>query len=308
MRSCIQFKIQGQWLRGVCHEPPGGAGDPESGRIGVLYGNSGWLPRSGRGDLSVRLADAQAREGYWAFRFDMPGLGDSDGDLPADPLPLLRMIQGGDHGPFTCSLAGELKQRYGLERIILAGHCGSAMSAVYAALLDNSGVVSGMILLDMVFQAVPRAAPANGSEMQFAISVRNSFAKARRWARQWILKAPGGDKVQSLYHRGLRARERFRGRGVPANCNGKLMEAWRRVMDKRLPTLVITAHHPAAKPGFDYLAYLKADRQPGITCVTIEGTTHSFLEGHGEEAVRTRCAHWLREHFPARSSAGNIGS
>lgn len=305
MRNCIQFEIDGQWLRGVCHEPPGVSGDPESGRTGVLFGNSGWLPRSGRGDLSVHLADAQAQDGYWAFRFDMPGLGDSDGDLPTESWELLNMIQVGDHGPFTCWLAGELKKRYGLEKIILAGHCGSAMSAVYAAMLDNSNVVSGLILMDMVFEAVPRAVLANGSPGQPAPPLRNFFGKARRLAKRWILKAPGGDKLKTLYRQSIRASEKFRGLDVPANSNTKLMEAWRRVMDKRLPTLIISAHHPAAGGKFDYLAYLKVEQQPGVTSVAIEGTTHSFLEGNGGQAVLAHCANWLHEHFPARSFASS---
>ncbi|MGA2556126.1 MAG: alpha/beta fold hydrolase [Verrucomicrobiota bacterium] len=303
MRKCVQFKIDGQWLRGVCHEPPGASGNPEPGRTGVLYGNPGWLPRSGRGDLAVRLADAQAQDGYWAFRFDMPGLGDSDGHSPTDPMLLLHRIQVGDHGPFVCSLARELKKCYGLENIILGGHCGGAMSAIYAALLDNNNVVSGLILMDLVFWAVPRAVLADGAQSQSAASLRNSFARARRLVRRWILEAPGGDKVQALYQRGVRATERFRGLEIPANSNSKLLEAWRRVMDKRLPTLVISAHQPGAETAFDYLAYLKVDRQPSITSVAIEGTTHSFLEGNGGEAVATHCGNWLREHFPARSFA-----
>jgi len=89
MRKCIQFELGGQWLRGTCHEPS------KSGRVGLLFGNSGWLPRSGRGDLYAHLADALARDGYWTFRFDMPGLGDSDGDVPADPAELFNIFQTG---------------------------------------------------------------------------------------------------------------------------------------------------------------------------------------------------------------------
>ncbi len=101
MRNCIECEIDGQWLRGTCHEPPGASRAPEPGRTGVFFGNAGWLPRSGRGDLYAHLADALAREGYWAFRFDMPGLGDSDGEAPAEPSELFNLFQAGGHGPFT---------------------------------------------------------------------------------------------------------------------------------------------------------------------------------------------------------------
>jgi pimeloyl-ACP methyl ester carboxylesterase len=285
MRKCIQFEIDGKWLRGTCHEPP------KSGRIGLLFGNSGWLPRSGRGDLYAHLADALAQEGYWAFRFDMPGLGDSDGDVPADPAELFNMFQMGGHGSFTCGLAAELKKRYGLEKIILGGHCGSATTSVYAALLDNGGAVSGLILMEIGFYAVPREALTNPA--------RNIFDRARFVARRLVLNAPGRNVLRAIYRRGLRATERLLNMELPVNSNTRLIDAWRRVMGKGLPTLLIMARHPSAKPAFDFMSYLKVDRQPGITSVTIEGTTHSLLEGNGAEAVRTSCGAWLRKHFPA---------
>lgn len=290
MRSCIQFKVNGHWLRGACHEPS------QPGGVGVLYGNSGWLPRSGRGDLSVRLADVQAREGYWAFRFDMPGLGDSDGELPAEAARLLNMIQVGDHGPFTCGLAAELKKRYGLEKIILAGHCGSAMSAVYASLLDSADVVSGLILMDMVFDAIPKEALQNGNQKKASV-----LAKARGVARKLVHNTPGGDKLQAFYRHTKRAVEQMKGMDIPANSNTRLMDAWRKVMAKRLPTLVISARHPTAPPKFDYLSYLKIQQQPGITALTVEGTTHSFLEGNGGAIVQSHCQNWLRENFPLKA-------
>ena len=124
--------------------------------------------------------------------------------------------------------------------------------------------------------------------------------------RRWVLNAPGRNLLRALYRRGLRTAQQFLGLDLPINSNTKLIEAWRRVMDKRLPTLVIAAHHPAAQPGFDHLAYLKAYQQPNFTSATIEGTTHSLLEGNGGKALQTHCGNWLRRHFPAQSFAGNV--
>jgi len=93
---------------------------------------------------------------------------------------------------------------------------------------------------------------------------------------------------------------------LPVNANTKLIDAWRRVADKGLPTLLIMARHPSAQPRFDFMTYLKVAQQPGVTTVTIEGTTHSLLEGNGAEAVRTSCGTWLRQYFPAPSFAVDV--
>jgi len=292
MRTCIQFNMGGQWLRGTCHEPP------ETGRVGLLFGNSGWLPRSGRGDLYAHLADALALDGYWAFRFDMPGLGDSDGDVPTNPAELFNMFQMGGHGPLTLWLAGELKRHYGLEKIILAGHCGSATSSIYAALLDNGGAVSGLMLMEIGFYAVPREALANPAQGQPVSPLRERFDRVRFLARRMALHAPGRNVLRAIYRRSLRATEWLLKMDLPVNTNTKLIDAWRRVMDKNLPTLIIMARHPSAKPMFDFMSYLKVPQRSGITSVTIEGTTHSLLEGNGAEVTRTSCARWLCKHFP----------
>jgi pimeloyl-ACP methyl ester carboxylesterase len=285
--------MEGQWLRGTCHEPA------QAGRVGLLLGNSGWLPRSGRGDLYAHLADALALDGYWVFRFDMPGLGDSDGDVPSEPAELFNMLQMGGHGPFTIELARELKKRYGLEKVILGGHCGSATSSIYAVLLDNDRLVSGLMLMEIGFYAVPREALVNAAEGQPVSPLREHFDRARQVARRLAMNAPGRKVWRAIYRRGLRAMQWLLKLDLPVHSNTKLMAAWPRVMDKGLPTLLIMARPSATKPRFDFMSYLKVQQQPCITCVTIEGTTHSLLEGHGAEALLTSCGTWLRQHFPS---------
>jgi pimeloyl-ACP methyl ester carboxylesterase len=304
MRTCIQLQIDGLCLRGTSHEPPGASSEP--GRTGVLFGNSAWLPRSGRGDLYAHLSDALAREGYWAFRIDMPGLGDSDGDLPAEPVDFLHMLQIGRYGPVFGSIAAELKKRYGLENVIMGGHCASATSAVYAALLDNGGVVSGLMLLELGFYTVPLSAVSIPAPGRPSSPLHNSFARARLAARRLVLNAPGRHVLRALYRRSLRVSQRLLKMELPVNSNTKLIEAWGRVMARKVPTLLIKAHHHAVRPAFDFEAYLKMAQQPCITAVAIEGTTHSLLEGNGGEAVQRHCGEWLREHFPARSLADNV--
>ncbi len=188
--------------------------------------------------------------------------------------------------------------------MILGGHCGSAATAVYAALLDDGGAVSGLMLMEIGFYAEPRGSLRNPADGQPASVLRRGFDRARFVLRRWVLNAPGHHTLRAIYRRSLRAGERFLRLELPVNTNTKLIEAWRRVMEKGLPTLLIHARHPAAPPAFDYLAYLKVGQQPGVTAVTVEGTTHSLLENNGEAAVRAHCAAWLREHFPVPAFAG----
>ena len=90
------FPIRGTYHRASNEQ----AGVQKPGRLGVIFLNSLSLPRTATGDSSAEWADALAECGYPCFRVDLPGLGDSEGDLPAD---LLSYINGGGFAPAASS-------------------------------------------------------------------------------------------------------------------------------------------------------------------------------------------------------------
>jgi hypothetical protein len=96
MRHAVQLSIAAGHLFGTYHEQPASGYRPEV-RPGLVLLSFGQQPRSWVGDLGVAIADRVALAGYPAFRFDMPGLGDSPGDLPVHLEVLWRDIQTGSH-------------------------------------------------------------------------------------------------------------------------------------------------------------------------------------------------------------------
>ena len=106
-RELVEVEVVGLRLRGTFHPPavlsaimrPGGAGQ---GRTAILFLNSLALPRAATGDSAVYWADAFAKRGYPAFRFDLPGLGDSGGETSTG---LLDFINAGGYAPSATALA-----------------------------------------------------------------------------------------------------------------------------------------------------------------------------------------------------------
>ena len=99
-------------------------------RIGVVFLNHGFLPRTAPGDSAVYWADSFASCGYPSFRFDLPGLGDSDGDVPAQ---MLDFINAGGYAPVLSATVKELVERFNLSGIVIMGHCAGAVTALYTA-------------------------------------------------------------------------------------------------------------------------------------------------------------------------------
>lgn len=111
---------------------PGG-----EGRIGVVFVSGGQQIRSGSHRQFLALARRFAAEGYACLRFDLPGLGDSEGQIQFFD----------DNAPAVRAAVDALLQRAPLiEQVVLWGLCdGATAAALYAC---GDARVGGLILVN----------------------------------------------------------------------------------------------------------------------------------------------------------------
>jgi pimeloyl-ACP methyl ester carboxylesterase len=288
MRELITLGGGAVLLRGTHHKAAGRftntAGDSDK-RVGVLFLNPLSSPRSLRGDSAVYWATSFAARGYPAFRIDLPGLGDSHGELQND---LLTFINEGGYAAITASKIEELVQRFGLSGLVIYGHCTGATSAIYAA--SECKECKGLILADPYFYIANLLTP-----------------KLRPELVDWVRRSKVGEVLRAVYARMREAPKKFRSDALPPNANVALVSGWKKVLSKGLPILVLKSPHPTAlgssklRSGrFDYLAHVAsfAVRSNQITTRTIEETDHSFANQLGRAAVQVYTETWLREYFP----------
>jgi alpha-beta hydrolase superfamily lysophospholipase len=259
-----------------------------------LFLNSLALPRAATGDSAVYWADSFARLGYPAFRFDLPGLGDSDGQTSTD---LLDFINCGGFAPAAVGIAKELVERGGYSGVVMVGHCAGAVTANYAAAAYKK--CKGMILLDPYFHLPVAKRP-------------ETREKLSDWARRSALGRP----MSNLYDRLKHLRLFLRGRALPGNANTKLLSKWKELSAAGLPILVFTApgiKAQGSKPRvgeFDYLEYVSklAGRKSDLVMKSIEDADHSFANRAGREAVRKEAEGWLASHFPLTYAEANANA
>lgn len=276
-RRLITLRWLGGVVRGTYHKAQ--IESPETEHTGVLILNSLSPSRAAAGDSAVYWADAFAESGYPAFRLDMPGFGDSDGDPPPE---LLKFINTGGYGPIACALMRELSEQFDLSGVIVVGLCAGAVSALYTAAASRD--CRGLVLMDPYFH-LP--------------------LPPRSWLWQKltgrISRTALGRVISHGYDRLTDLRLYLRRNPIPENANFPLLRCWTTVAPAGLPILVLKA--PTTKPRgeeFDYVQYLleQAGSNSRVVVKVVEGAGHTFSNRVGRDGVRELTEGWLNLYFP----------
>lgn len=141
MESTVSFlNNDGLRLVGIHHAP-----DEKPNNVGILFIHSGTQGRLGNTNQYVYYAREFSRQGYPCMRFDPNGLGDSGGLVgEIDRRDFFGSIQTGRYVADVYSAINEFK-RIGIDKILLFGVCGGAISALLAG--SYSKDICGMILM-----------------------------------------------------------------------------------------------------------------------------------------------------------------
>jgi pimeloyl-ACP methyl ester carboxylesterase len=305
-RELIRVRARGSVLRGTYHR----ARETSSGeaicvdvknRIGILFLNPGVLPRAATGDSAVYWAESFAKLGYPSFRVDLPGFGDSDGEIPREVLDFQTAVNRGGYASHLSSAAENLVERFHLSGVVLFGHCAGAVSALYAATMTQR--LKGLVLLDPYFQVQQKITNRNVLSrwnMHIIRRIERSVAPSVS-NRCWRAEAELLWQLKKIYHRLKQFCHLERSEGLPGNANLPLIRCWNQLESARLPLLVLRSRAASQKSGeFDYLSDRQSSLRANSRAVVrlIDGTTHSFAEGQGKVAVREYVEQWLRESFP----------
>ncbi len=296
-------------LRGTYHKPHEAKFDsrPESDEentIGILFVSAGVSPRAAPGDSAVYWSDSLAKLDYRSFRFDLPGLGDSDGDLSAKEIDFDSLVNEGAFGPVVSGMADQLVERFHLRGVVIIGHCAGAVTALYAAAANNR--IKGIVLLDPYFHVQQESAVQNvlvRSQLRIVREIVGDRPEPSilREAAVKLLSC-----IRNIYHRLEHIRRFVRRKRLPSAANLPLIRCWSQLATSGLPMLVLGSPLSTPKPGeFDYVRDLQplSDRNCRISVRLIERATHSFSERHSKEAVLKYAEQWLSASFSPTTCA-----
>jgi pimeloyl-ACP methyl ester carboxylesterase len=304
MRSVVALSVKGERLVGTVHHPAAGLRSD----VGVLIFNFGQAPRAGLGDLAAHMGDSLGNRGYSVFRFDLPGLGDSGGELPERIQGFWRMVQDGGHIAQACHLVSALIERFHLRSMVVGGLCGGAITAIYAA-NKLSSQISGVVAIepDFILTPLPQEEEAQGQTLSTDVYLASVAANKRNllslssWKRFLSGQSAYGHHVHLVRHSVRMWWERVNGHALPADANLPLIECTRRLGRSQVPMLIVNAGEAARD--FMERDILGPHRQK-VSYVTISGTNHLFIAGTGKQELIANVESWMLNTFPPRGSVG----
>ncbi|MBI3899540.1 MAG: alpha/beta fold hydrolase [Gammaproteobacteria bacterium] len=139
----------GLMRRGIVTGPQTGSG------MGIVLLPAGLKYHIGPGRFNVLLARSLAAAGHTVLRIDPIGMGESDGHIEAGATrELWRSVEQGRFVDDTLLACREFRRCFGLERIIVAGICGGAITGQLAAARAR-GVIDGVVSLNTAVTLSP---------------------------------------------------------------------------------------------------------------------------------------------------------
>lgn len=277
-------------------------------RLALVLTSFARVPRHGHGGLATRICQQVAAAGVHAFRVDQAALGDAMGDLPDVSNAWSAAVREGALLAPTLGTLSDLAERFGIEKFFLGGHCAGALTAIYAPLVEPK--IAGIVLLEPEFfsdDARPADGTADGQSPAAAAGtpVAGAVSRARQAGKALAKRVLGNQSpiwrfspVSPNTIREARVVRRL-------TMNEKLAAAWRAVVEKQLPALVVMAQGRPHEVFFlrAHQAALDAackSSQVGdsVRHIGIPATNHAFSTGEAVERIALAVTDWLCQQWP----------
>ncbi|WP_298235079.1 hydrolase 1, exosortase A system-associated [uncultured Azohydromonas sp.] len=284
--DALAFDCRGLQLVGVLAGPARAAGSD----TGVVIVTGGPQYRAGAHRLFVRLARALAGAGHPVLRFDLRGMGDSEGDFPGfeHTAP--------DIGAAIEALLARCPQ---LRRVMLWGLCDGASAALLYLHATRDARVRGLCLANPWVRSAQSLARTH---------VKHYYARRLLQRGFWLKLLRGGVGLGAV--RGLlgnlgTALRRQRGpagqAGAPPGFEQRMAQAWHAFDGELL--LLLSGNDFTAREFLERCAgdatWHAALRHPRLAQATLPEADHTFSRAAAADWVLRTTLAWLRAPQPA---------
>lgn len=305
---------QGLFLHGILHIPDSRKEIKQ--KIGINLLNPGLKNRIAPNRLYVKIADDLSRQGYYVLRMDPTGIGDSEGNLPQNPIvDIWGQIQQGLFVNDTLAMNLFFIKNCKLDELVLAGSCGGAINALLTAEIDKS--VKKLILIDVpvtlsssktISDDYLRILEADGNYRKYISHYYlKSVVNPKKWLRFFMLKSDYRaitklimlkiKEIRSAKSEGNEPTDSF----VLDNLNPHFLRAFKRVCEFKRDILFLCAEKDPDTQLFDR-GFRNVYLLPGnpyenrYSISIIEDANHIYTLKASQDLLMENISSWLESH------------
>lgn len=296
----------GNLLFGVLHIPT----NPIEPRIGIHLLNPGLKNRVAPNRINVRMARLFCEMGFYVLRFDPTGIGDSQGDLPnhQSVMDLWGMVQRGLFVRDTLAANDWFVKEACLEKIIMVGQCGGAVTSLLAVPLDDR--IESLILVDCSSRLLSSSVNYFDVmvETQSAFEMLNYYARKVLDGRAWAKLIRGKLRISEpwlVLRKALRnvcraGTAQPRSKSVSERFNWQLWDAWCVLMERKKDACFLYAEKDFSLKEFEQdmrtLLDEQAQWQGHYRVHVIKDANHVYTEQSWQNDLLNYMREWLRQY------------
>jgi alpha/beta superfamily hydrolase len=302
---------RGQQLFGIVHAPADGA--PSD--LAVILLSPGVKTRVAPHRLYNKLAEMLADCGCWVLRFDFYGLGDSEGTIGERLLiDLYASVALGRYVEDTWDAMDWMRSAYGVERFVLSGLCGGALTGALAA--PSRPDVAGLLALGLPVMVTG----SNLDRYKFMTTgqlthLRKGYIRKLLSLKAWLRLLSFRSDFRLIWQSLRRGRRTAPPAGVPSaaspagpapedagNANPLFPPAFLTLLNERRPMLLLFSEMDRLWWEFDekflgaHRAAIEAHRDR-VEIGIVPGANHVFTLEEWQDDVLQRGRVWMQRHF-----------
>ena len=280
-------------------------------RVALVLTNFGHVPRHGHCGLATRLCAIAATSDIPAFRVDLPGLGDSEGQIEPDYHAWARSVREGEDAVALIQALDAIEADYGISEFIVGGLCAAAITAVFAHEVDDR--IAGLLLIEPEFFCESERQSTSVSCERPSRLTR--FADMKSMGGAWAKRLLGGQRSLWKYIPISQQTVQEMVWSRRHRVNTKLLEPWHHVLRRGTKVIATMAKGQLHEYFFEQANAMiaQADTSTRSTIQTmarvrIEGADHTFTDGESHDVLLREFRSWLAEWGTTRSQSERMTS
>ncbi len=296
----LPFESDGNRLPGILSRPE----RPLPGGPGVVIMSPGLKHRVGPHRMTIKLARLFVELGLPVLRFDFHGTGDAEGELDDRSVPILHeAIQNGLFATDAREAVATLCEATGLDRVIVCGLCGGAITGLYAAELDSR--VDGLIGFQLPVKVLDLEADyADQISSGYSDFILTLYLKKIFRPEAWKNFLSGKSEYTLIWKTATRRLARLlglgkdAGAGIPEGMNLNFLRAYDAIAG-RVKMQWIYSEEELTRHDFegDFEEICLDGRDRPYDKVVLPDANHEFAPDLAQAALFAEIAAWLKRNY-----------